>query len=82
MKKLYLDIVSPEKAIFSGEVDSLTLPGTMGTFSILPQHAPIVSSLKEGLLIYVTNGEEYSLDILSGFIEMNNNHITVCIETE
>ena len=38
MKKLHLNIVSPEKELFNGEVESVTLPGTMGSFSILPQH--------------------------------------------
>lgn len=52
MKKLHLNIVSPEKELFNGEVESVTLPGTMGSFSILPQHAPIVSSLGTGKLIY------------------------------
>ena len=61
MKGLHLDIVSPEKEIFTGEVDSVTLPGTLGSFTILVQHAPIVSSLKAGTLAYVTkDGEEYS----------------------
>ena len=53
MKGLHLDIVSPEKEIFTGEVDSVTLPGTLGSFTILVQHAPIVSSLKAGTLAYV-----------------------------
>ena len=48
MKELHLNIVSPEKEAFNGEVKSVTLPGTSGVFSILPQHAPIVSSLQEG----------------------------------
>ena len=56
MKKLHLNIVSPEKELFNGEVESVTLPGTMGSFSILPQHAPIVSSLGTGKLIYATDG--------------------------
>ena len=47
MKELHLNIVSPEKEVFNGEVKSVTLPGTSGVFSILPQHAPIVSSLQE-----------------------------------
>ena len=45
MKGLHLDIVSPDKEIFNGEVDSVTLPGTLGSFTILSKHAPIVSSL-------------------------------------
>ena len=68
MKKLYLNIVSPEKEIYNGEVESVTLPGTIGTFTILPQHAPIVSSLREGKVMYVpTEGEEQTLDIEGGF---------------
>lgn len=80
MKELHLDIVSPEKEIFSGEVSSVTLPGTTGIFSILPQHAPIVSSLKAGQVSYVTmDGEEHTLDIHSGFVEMSNGEASVCI---
>ena len=72
MKKLYLNIVSPEKEIYNGEVESVTLPGTIGTFTILPQHAPIVSSLREGKVMYVsTEGEEQTLDIEGGFIELS-----------
>ena len=41
---LHLEIFSPEKEIFSGEVEHVTLPGTMGSFTILPLHAPIISS--------------------------------------
>ena len=74
-----MDIVSPEKEIFTGEVDSVTLPGTLGSFTILVQHAPIVSSLKAGTLAYVTkDGEE--LDIHGGFVEMNSNRVSVCID--
>ena len=69
MKGLHLDIVSPEKEIFTGEVDSVTLPGTLGSFTILVQHAPIVSSLKAG-----------TLDIHGGFVEMNSNRVSVCID--
>ena len=58
MKRLHLSIVSPEKEIYNGEVNSVTLPGVIGSFTILPQHAPIVSSLKEGKLSYVTEDNE------------------------
>ncbi len=52
MKELHLSIVSPEKSIFDGNVKIVTLPGMIGSFSILPGHAPIVSSLKAGTLSY------------------------------
>ena len=81
MKGLHLDIVSPEKEIFTGEVDSVTLPGTLGSFTILSKHAPIVSSLKAGVLSYVTkDGEEHVQDIHGGFVEMNSNRVSVCID--
>ena len=80
MKKLYLIIVSPEKLLFNGEVESVTLPGSAGSFTILAQHAPIVSSLTAGRLVYVTNSEEHTSNIRGGFVEMNNNQITVCVE--
>ena len=63
MKGLHLDIVSPEKEIFTGEVDSVTLPGTLGSFTIL-----------------VKDGEERALDIHGGFVEMNSNRVSVCID--
>ena len=48
MKELHLSIVSPEKSVFDGDVKIVTLPGTIGSCSILPGHAPIVSALKAG----------------------------------
>ena len=81
MKGLFLDIVSPEKEIFKGEVESVTLPGMLGSFTILPHHAPIVSSLSGGKLAYVTeDGEEHVQDILGGFMEMNDNKVSVCVD--
>lgn len=76
-----LNIVSPEKELFNGEVESVTLPGTVGSFTILPQHAPIVSSLKAGMLSYITKDkEEHTLTINGGFIEMNGNQVSVCVD--
>ncbi|GCB37106.1 hypothetical protein KGMB02408_40510 [Bacteroides faecalis] len=81
LKKLHLSIVSPEKSIFDGDVSIVTLPGTVGSFSILPGHAPIVSSLQAGTLSYTLEegGEEHTLDIQGGFVEMSGNTASVCI---
>lgn len=80
MKNLQLTIVSPEKELFQGEVNQITLPGVMGSFTILPQHAPIVSSLTRGKILYVTaDGTSQDLDIMGGFVEMNGNNVSVCI---
>lgn len=75
-----LEIISPERIVFTGEVDSITLPGTLGQFSILPKHAPIISSLKEGDIVYTVNGVQTSLRIDSGFAEVRDNKVSVCIE--
>lgn len=80
MKKLQLTIVSPEKKLFQGEVNQVTLPGVMGSFTILPQHAPIVSSLTRGKILYVTaDGTSQNLEVMGGFVEMNGNNVSVCI---
>lgn len=77
---LHLNISSPEKELYDGEVLSVSLPGMAGSFSILPHHAPIVSSLKGGTVSYVTaDGHENHIDVQGGFIEMSNNVVSVCI---
>ena len=53
---LKLKIVSPERIEFDGEVDSVLVPGTMGQFEILNDHAPIISTLQKGFVEYGTNG--------------------------
>ncbi|WP_294634881.1 ATP synthase F1 subunit epsilon [uncultured Bacteroides sp.] len=81
MKKLSLNIVSPEKEIYNGEVESVTLPGMTGAFTILPQHAPIVSSLRAGKLTYVpVGGEKQDLDIRGGFVELSGGVVSACID--
>lgn len=75
-----LDILSPERELFNGEVESVTLPGVLGAFTILPHHAPIVSSLEKGNVVYVIGGQEQRVAIESGFVEMSNGRVTVCVE--
>ena len=80
MKELHLSIVSPEKSIFDGDVKIVTLPGTVGSFSILPGHAPIVSSLQAGTWSYTTmEGEERTIDIQGGFFELSDGTVSACI---
>ena len=80
MKELHVSIVSPEKSIFDGDVKIVTLPGTVGSFSILPGHAPIVSSLQAGTLSYTTmEGEERTIDIQGGFVELSDGTVSACI---
>ena len=89
---MYLEIVSPEATLFSGEVSSVTVPGINGEFQMLENHAPIVSLLQEGLVKFdgdIKLEEEYeakftkdsngktTLPINSGTVEMNDNKVIV-----
>lgn len=77
---LHLTISSPEKEIFDGEVKSVKVPGSAGSFTVLSRHAPIVSTLTKGTVVYVLpDGGEQRVEIEGGFIEMNNNVLSVCI---
>ncbi|MEA5045924.1 MAG: ATP synthase F1 subunit epsilon [Petrimonas sp.] len=79
---MQLEIISPKKMIFTGSVVSVTLPGALGSFQILEHHAPIISSLVKGKLSFVTDEDEQTeLLIEDGFVEMNNNKVTVCLES-
>lgn len=75
----HLMILSPAKRLFDGEATRITLPGTLGEFTILAHHAPIVASLRKGKLTYVSAGSEQTLEIESGFIEMSSGTVSVCV---
>ena len=78
---LKLKIVSPERIEFEGEVDSVLIPGSMGQFEILVNHAPIISSLDKGRVVYTLPGDEKkSLDICGGFVEVQKNVVSLCVE--
>lgn len=76
-----LDIITPQKTLFSGTVDSVTLPGTLGSFTILTDHAPMISSLRiNGKISYTQETKTETLVIESGFAEVWKNHVIVCVE--
>ena len=75
-----LEIVSPEKIIYSGKAEAVTLPGLNGSFTILDRHAPIISALKKGVMSYRVNGKDEELTINEGFVEAKKNNVSVCIE--
>ena len=76
-KSLNLQIVTPDRALFSGEVDEFTAPGEMGPFTILFNHAPIVSALVPGMFRYKLGGREEWLVMGGGFLEFHENAGTV-----
>ena len=77
---LQLKIVSPEKVEFDGAVESVLVPGTMGQFEILNDHAPIISTLQKGVVEYVNQEGKNSLNILGGFVEVQKNVVSLCVE--
>lgn len=76
-----LEILTPERKVFSGEVYGVQLPGASGSFEVLDKHAPIVSALKAGKLKILTDKTAtVSYTIRSGFAEIINNKTTVLVE--
>ena len=74
---IQLDIVTPEKKIFSDQVDSVVIPGTEGEMGVLPQHAPLVTTLVPGELRYTKGGREEDLAIGQGFVEVTPGKVSV-----
>lgn len=75
-----LEIITPEQIYFSGEVTSVSLPGTIGLFTVWENHAPLISSLVKGKISYKVDNEATELMVDGGFAEINNNVVTVCVE--
>lgn len=75
-----LDILTPEKKIYSGEASLVQLPGVDGSFEILSHHAPIIAALKEGNVKYKTDAGEKNIKITGGFVECLNNKVIICAE--
>lgn len=75
-----LEIISPDKLVFSGEVKSVNLPGSAGKFTVLPHHTALISSLKAGEITYQTGEESSVIKIDGGFAEVKNDVISVCVE--
>lgn len=75
-----LKIISAQEVIFSGEVSSVTLPGTMGEFTVLRNHATLLSTLTAGKVRYIdASGAEQQSDITGGIADIDNNAVSVCV---
>ena len=77
-----LEILTPEKKVYSGDVYGVQLPGITGLFEVLDKHAPLVSALKAGRLKVLKDKSSHLAfyDIQSGFVEVLNNKVTVLVE--
>lgn len=75
-----LKIISAEDILFEGEVSQVSLPGTMGAFTVLRNHASLISTLVKGTVRYTdTEGEEQSIEVGGGLVDVDNNVVSVCI---
>lgn len=77
---MYLEIVTPDQKVFEGEVISATFPGIDGSFQVLNNHAPLLSTLKKGTIVYKDKKEEYDLVVDGGVVEVLNNRVVVLAE--
>jgi len=75
-----LEILTPDKKIFTGEVTSVTVPGAQGSFEILNHHAPIISTLEDGKVIIRTNGVIQNFHTKGGVVEVINNKVIILAE--
>ena len=80
MDIIELHIVSPEGTLVETTVSAVTLPGTVGPFEVLKDHAALISSLDKGDIIYVSEGVEHRLPIADGFVEVRDNKVEACVE--
>ena len=81
MATFHFELVAPERVLFSGEVDAVMLPGTEGEMTVLPGHAPVMTSLKTGFIV-VTDRQNHGTRVLvrGGFAEINPETVIVLAE--
>jgi F-type H+-transporting ATPase subunit epsilon len=78
---LYLEIITPELMLFAGEIKIVKLPGTVGSFEIMENHASIISTLQQGeIRVKEPNGIVSNFEIAGGLVEASNNKIKVLVE--
>ena len=77
---MHLEIITPDKKIFEGEVSQATFPGAEGSFQVLKDHASLVSALDKGAVSYTTSEGKMSLVVDGGVVEVNDNKIILLAE--
>ena len=77
---ILLNILTPEKNLAGHMVGQVKLPGTAGEFTVLSGHAPLITSLTEGDIIFTEGGASKPVHIRSGFAEVQNDTVSACVE--
>lgn len=78
---IMLEVVTPEKIVFSGRVDEVTIPGTEGEFGVLRGHEPFLTSVDIGELYFLAGGKKSNYAVNTGYAEVTGSKVTVLIET-
>lgn len=81
MENFLLEIISPVKTIFTGEVNSVTIPGTLGSFQVLKNHAPLISSFEIGKIKIGRDSETLEYSTSGGIFEVKNNKAIILAES-
>lgn len=81
LDELILEVVTPEKIVFSGKVDEVTIPGTEGEFGVLRGHEPFLTSVDIGQLYFLVGGKKTNYAVNTGYAEVTGSKVTVLIET-
>jgi F-type H+-transporting ATPase subunit epsilon len=77
---ILLKVLTPENIICEKMVSKVSLPGALGRFMVLKDHAPLISSLEAGDIVFESNGTEGKIPVVNGFVEIAFNKIIVCAE--
>lgn len=78
---LKLEIITPESRVVDAEVDIVTVPTASGEAGILPNHAPLISTVKPGVLSYSTKGTSDRLVVSAGFVEVSDNKVAILVDS-
>jgi F-type H+-transporting ATPase subunit epsilon len=79
---MYLEIITPDKKIFEGEINLVQLPGSKGSFTMLKNHAPIISTLEKGTItVREISGKEHAFNINGGVVENVSDKVIVLVES-
>jgi len=81
MATLHFDLVSPEKLLFSGNVNQVDVPGSEGDFGVLAAHAPLMAALRPGIMTIHRDGGPLRVVVMGGFAEVNPEGLTILADT-
>lgn len=79
--EIQLEVVTPKGAVLSEQVEMVTAPGYAGVFGVLANHAPLLSTIKVGNLVYKKDGRDDIVMVSGGFCEVSNNKVTFLVES-